>query len=234
MLITEMFYPMPDFRRYRVPGGCYFFTANLLERRGNILLTDRVDLLREAVRRVRRSRPFTIDAWVVLPDHMHAVWTLPPSDDDFSTRWRLIKTFFVRALSRTEWRSRVRRADAERGIWQRRFWEHAIRDDGDYATHMDYVNLNPSTAWWPLRRRGRTPRSSRALDAVSIPSIGWAAAFRMSRQANPANETFVGIRPRLFRRRFLRGRSELLDCETGVPNDPAEGKRVYRIVTVWS
>ena len=69
---------MPDFRRYRVPGGCYFFTANLLERRGNILLTDRVDLLREAVRRVRRGRPFTIDAWVVLPDHMHAIWTLPP------------------------------------------------------------------------------------------------------------------------------------------------------------
>jgi putative transposase len=112
---------MPDFRRYRVPSGCYFFTANLLERRGNTLLTDRVDLLREAVRRVRRSRPFTIDAWVVLPDHMHAVWTLPPGDDDFSTRWRLIKTFFVRALPRTEWRSCARRADGERGIWQRRF-----------------------------------------------------------------------------------------------------------------
>jgi REP-associated tyrosine transposase len=85
---------MPDFHPYRVPGGGYFLTVNLLERRD--LLTDRIDLLREAVRQVRRSRPFTVDAWVVLPDHLHAVWTLPPGDDDFSTRWRLIKTFFVR------------------------------------------------------------------------------------------------------------------------------------------
>jgi REP-associated tyrosine transposase len=73
---------MTDYRRHRVPGGCYFFTVNLLERRGNTLLTDRIGLLREAVRRVRRSRPFSIDAWVVLPDHLHAVWTLPPGDDD--------------------------------------------------------------------------------------------------------------------------------------------------------
>lgn len=74
---------MTDYRRHRVPGGCYFFTVNLLERRGNALLTDCIDLLREGVRRVRRSRPFSID--VVLPDHLHAVWTLPPGDDDFST-----------------------------------------------------------------------------------------------------------------------------------------------------
>ena len=147
---------MPDFHRYRVPGGCYFFTVNLLERRGNALLNDRIDLLRDAVRRVRRSRPFTIDAWAVLPDHLHCVWTLPPGDDDFSTRWRLIKTFFVRGLPRTERLSRVRRAGGERGIWQRRFWEHAIRDDEDYAAHMDYVHFNPvkhglvaSPANWP-------------------------------------------------------------------------------------
>jgi putative transposase len=87
---------MPDFHRYRVPGGCYFFTVNLLERRGNPLLIDRIDVFRDAVRRVRSSRPFTIDAFVVLPDHLHAVWTLPPGDDDFSTRWRPIKTVFAR------------------------------------------------------------------------------------------------------------------------------------------
>ena len=91
---------MPDYRRYRVPGGCYFFTVNLLERRGNTLLNERIDVLREAVRRVRRVRPFIIDAWVVLPDHLHAVWTLPAGDDDFSTRWRMIKTFFARSLRR--------------------------------------------------------------------------------------------------------------------------------------
>lgn len=147
---------MPDFHRYRVPGGCYFFTVNLLERHGNTLLTERIELLRDAVRRVRRSHPFTIDAWVVLPDHLHAVWTLPPGDDDFSTRWRLIKTFFVRGLPNAEWLSRVRKKDGERGIWQRRFWEHAIRDDEDYAAHMDYVHFNPvkhgltvSPADWP-------------------------------------------------------------------------------------
>ena len=147
---------MPDFRRLRVPGGCFFFTVNLLERCGNALLTDRIDLLRDAVRRVRRTRPFAIDAFVVLPDHMHAVWTLPPDDDDFSTRWRLIKTFFARGVAATERRSRVRRADRERGIWQRRFWEHAIRDDADYAAHVDYVHFNPvkhglvaAAADWP-------------------------------------------------------------------------------------
>jgi putative transposase len=130
--------------------------VNLLERRSNMLLTQRISLLRRAVRRVRKERPFTIDAWVVLPDHLHAVWTLPVGDDDFSTRWRLIKTFFARDLPPTEWLSRVRREARERGIWQRRFWEHAIRDDADYAAHVDHVHFNPvkhglavTAAEWP-------------------------------------------------------------------------------------
>ena len=78
-----------------------------------------------------RERPLTIDAWVVLPDHLHAVWTQPPDDDDISTRWRLIKSFFVRCLSHFEWRSSVRQEQRERGIWQHRFWEHASRDDAE-------------------------------------------------------------------------------------------------------
>ena len=134
---------MPDYRRFRVAGGTAFFTVNLLQRRGTTLLTERIDHLRDAVRRVRRQRPFTIDAWVVLPDHLHAVWTLPPGDDDISTRWRLIKTFFVRALPRSEWLSPARRQAGERGIWQRRFWEHAILDDADYAAYVNYVHFNP-------------------------------------------------------------------------------------------
>jgi putative transposase len=89
---------IPNYRRYRVPGGCYFFTVNLLEWRGNDLLTQRIDRLRDAVRTVRRARPFAIDACVVLPDHLHCVWTLPPDDSNFSTRWRLIKTIFARSL----------------------------------------------------------------------------------------------------------------------------------------
>ena len=134
---------MPNYRRYRVPGACYFFTVNLLERFPNDRLVRHVDRLREAVHIVRRARPFNIDAWVVLPDHLHAVWTLPPDDDDFSTRWRLIKTRFARAFDHKEKRSVVRKANGERGIWQRRFWEHFIRDERDYGAHLDYLHYNP-------------------------------------------------------------------------------------------
>jgi putative transposase len=134
---------IPDYRRHRVPGGTYFFTVNLLERRGNDLLTRHIDALRASVRTVHRVHPFTIDAWVVLPDHLHCVWTLPPGDDAFSMRWRVIKTIFARSLTMRERRSEVRRRNGERGIWQRRFWEHAIRDDEDFAAHVDYVHFNP-------------------------------------------------------------------------------------------
>ena len=147
---------MPNYRRIRIPGGCFFFTVNLLARRGNDLLTRRIDLLRDSVRRVRKTRPFAIDAWVVLPDHLHCIWTLPPGDADFSTRWRLIKSTFSEGLPAAERLSAVRQRRGERGIWQRRFWEHAIRDDADFAAHMDYAHFNPvkhgyvdSVAAWP-------------------------------------------------------------------------------------
>jgi putative transposase len=133
---------MPDYRRYRVPGGTYFFTVNLLERRLDTLVRH-VDALREAVRTTKRERPFHIDAWVVLPDHMHCVWTLPPGDDDFSNRWKAIKIRFVQAIPRTERRSGARISRGERGVWQRRFWEHVIRDDADYQRHVDYIHVNP-------------------------------------------------------------------------------------------
>jgi putative transposase len=127
---------MPDYRRYRVPGGTYFFTINLLERRSDLLIRH-IEALREAVRRTRAERSFHIDGWVVLPDHLHCVLTLPPGDDDFSNRIKAIKIRFVRAVEPNERRSSVRIARGERGIWQRRFWEHALRDEGDYARHMD-------------------------------------------------------------------------------------------------
>jgi putative transposase len=133
---------MPNYRRAFVPGGCFFFTVNLLERR-RTLLVDHIAALREAVATTRQNHPFTIDAFVVLPDHLHAVWTLPPGDSDFSTRWRLVKSRFARALPKQERLSAVRAARAERGIWQRRFWEHLIRDEGDYARHIEYCCINP-------------------------------------------------------------------------------------------
>ncbi|WGS86328.1 transposase [Methylomonas sp. UP202] len=134
---------MPNYRRAFVPGGTWFFTVNLLERKNNDLLVLEIDLLRETVRAVRKRYPFHIDAWVVLPDHMHAVWTLPPGDADFSKRWRLIKSGFSRALPKTEYRSNVRKVANERGIWQRHFWEHLIRDETDFERHVDYVHVNP-------------------------------------------------------------------------------------------
>jgi putative transposase len=90
---------MPNYRRALVPGGCWFFTVNLLDRRAR-LLTDNIDALRDAMRQTRRRYPFDIDAFVVLPDHLHAVWTLPPGDADFSIRWRLIKPRFARSMPR--------------------------------------------------------------------------------------------------------------------------------------
>ncbi|WP_231883559.1 MULTISPECIES: REP-associated tyrosine transposase [Methylomonas] len=128
---------MPNYRRNFVAGGCYFFTVNLLERQ-RTLLTDHIDLLRDAVRRVKRRYPFHIDAWVVLPDHM----TLPPDTDDFPVRLRLMKLLFAKGLPRTERLSATRRKRRERGVWQRRYWEHTVIDELDYVRHIDYVHVN--------------------------------------------------------------------------------------------
>jgi putative transposase len=126
--------PMPNDLRAYVPGGSYFFTAALLERHRR-LLTEHLDVLREAFRSVRKPRPFRIDAMVMLPDHLHCLWTLPPKDTDFSTRWRLIQSSFARAIAPGERLSARRQIKHERGIWQRRFWEHAIRDQRDLDAH---------------------------------------------------------------------------------------------------
>jgi putative transposase len=119
-----------------------FFTVNLLDRRRTLLL-DHIEILREAVATIHQSREFTINAFVVLPDHLHAVWSLPPGDHNFSTRWRLIKNRFARALPKQEPLDAVRSSRNERGIWQRRFWEHLIRDEADYARHVEYCYINP-------------------------------------------------------------------------------------------
>src|ERR1700726_4876027 len=132
---------MPDYRRNRVPGATYFFTTNLRDRRSGLLVTQ-IEALREAVRGVRRQLPFRIDAWVVLPDHMHCLWTLPERDSNFPDRWRRIKTAFSKSLPDTGRRSPAMVQKAERGIWQRGYWEHTIRDDRDYAAHLDYSHFN--------------------------------------------------------------------------------------------
>ena len=134
---------MPDYRRVFHPGGTYFFTVNLLQRHNNDLLIRHIDLLRDSVRSVRRRFPFVIHGWVVLPDHLHCVIELPDSDADFPKRWRLIKMNFSKGLPHSERRSNVRIRRGERGVWQRRYWEHLIRDESDNRSHMDYVHINP-------------------------------------------------------------------------------------------
>jgi len=132
-----------DYRRAWHPGGTYFFTINLLERAGNDLLVRHADALRTSISQVRALHPFRIHAWVVLPEHMHCVIELPDGDVDFALRIRLIKMLFSKAVPAAERRSDVRVRRNERGIWQRRYWEHAIRDEADYRAHMDYVHINP-------------------------------------------------------------------------------------------
>ena len=133
---------MPNYRRDRTSGGTYFFTVALRDR-ASALLVDHIDDLRHAVRETRRRMPFEIVAWVVLPEHMHAVWKMPEGDIDYSVRWGMIKSRFSRRLSVAAGSSSSRQRRREASIWQRRFWEHRIRDEDDLRTHFDYVHFNP-------------------------------------------------------------------------------------------
>jgi putative transposase len=116
---------MTAYRRSSVPGGAYFFTVNLADRQSR-LLVDNIELLRAAFREVRRRHPFSIDAIVVLPDHIHAIWTLPQDDSNFAVRWQLIKAGFSHGMPEGETISPSRSRKRERGIWQRRYWEHTL------------------------------------------------------------------------------------------------------------
>ncbi len=159
---------MANYLRPRATGAAIFFTVSLAER-GSDLLLARIDLLRDAVRRTRAERPFDIDAIVVLPDHLHAVLTLPAGDGDFATRWRLIKARFSMGVPRGDLRpSHLRRG--ERGVWQRRFWEHHIRDEADLVTHLRYCWTNPVRHGlvdrpedWPFSSLHRDRREGRHL-----------------------------------------------------------------------
>jgi putative transposase len=133
---------MTSYRRNFIAGGSFFFTVNLADRR-RCLLTDHIDELRAAFRETRRHHPFTTEAMVVLPDHLHVIWTLPKDDANFATRWRLIKSRFSRSIPSGEFVSNSRLTRGERGIWQRRFWEHTIRNEQDFARHVDYIHINP-------------------------------------------------------------------------------------------
>jgi putative transposase len=142
---------MPEYRRLYVSGGTYFFTVALANR-ASTLLVDEIDAHREAWRFAAERHPFRTVAYVVLPDHLHCIWTLPAGDRNFSVRWKVLKARFSRAIDPACDPARGRRA-GERGIWQRRFWEHLIRDETDYGAHLAYIHNNPVKHGYVTDRR---------------------------------------------------------------------------------
>ncbi len=137
---------MPKYRRIKAEGGTYFFTSNTEKRRP--ILTNALirQALRDAIITTREILPFKIEAWVLLPDHLHTIWTLPEEDANFSSRWAMIKQYVTKACRPSvhpEKVSQSKKGRKEGSIWQRRFWEHLIRDDDDFAKHMDYIHWNP-------------------------------------------------------------------------------------------
>ena len=152
------------YRRAFVQGGSFFFTLVTEKRRPLFSSADAVEVLREAFKTVRSTRPFNLDAIVVLPDHLHCIWTLPPGDADFATRWRLIKTWFTKhcdpALRQKPSDVQVKRR--EQALWQHRYWEHMLRDERDFERHVEYIHYNPvkhgyalSPSDWPHSSFGR-------------------------------------------------------------------------------
>lgn len=134
-----------NYRRAFVPGASYFFTLVTEQRRPWLADPDNVELLRGAFREVRATRPFVVAAMVIMPDHLHCIWTLPPGDADFATRWRLIKTWFTKHCN-PQLRPApdpARAAKQQQAVWQHRYWEHLLRDENDFIRHVDYIHYNP-------------------------------------------------------------------------------------------
>ena len=138
---------MPEYRRSRLQGGTYFFTVVTFNRIPIFNNKEAIGCFREAWKRTQEKRPFITEAFCLLPNHMHCLWTLPKDDCDYSLRWREIKRLFTRdygnmiGINDLRNESRINRDEAT--IWQRRFWEHTIRDQTDFNTHVDYIHFNP-------------------------------------------------------------------------------------------
>jgi putative transposase len=183
---------MSDYRRYFVPGGTYFFTL-VTERRAPIFQDDRArKLLGDVMRACLARYPASVHALVLLPDHLHALWSLPPGDCDYSLRWRWIKREFTRgrlALGGQEQpRSRARRREQRRGIWQRRFWEHTIRDEADWEAHFDYIHFNPVKHGYVLRPRDWSWSTFHRWVAYGHYDIDWGAGYELTELPGLAGE----------------------------------------------
>lgn len=169
---------MSAYQRLVVPGGTYFFTVRLQDR-GSRLLVERVDLLRAACRLCIARWPMQIDTAVILPDHLHMIWTLPAGDGDFSARWRLIKATFSRHVPGPAHVPASMAARGEKGVWQRRFWEHLIRDETDLAAHRAHALTAPVREGlvaraqdWPLSSLQRDLRLGRSVGLEAAAGYG--------------------------------------------------------------
>ncbi len=138
------------YRRANAAGATYFFTVNLADR-GMDTLVRHIDDLKVVMHKVKAAHPYSLIAQAVMPEHLHAIWRLPLGDADFPMRWSLIKSGFSRYVAKTENVAASRAAKRERGIWQRRYWEHQIRDDADLERHVDYIHYNPVKHGWVTR-----------------------------------------------------------------------------------
>ena len=133
---------MSHYRRDHTPGATWFFTTNLADRQSDLLVRH-IDQLREAWRHVPATHPFETLAVCILPDHIHTLWRLPEGDSNYALRWRLIKSRFTRGLPAASARTKSQLDRGESGLWQRRYWEHAIRNERDLQAHVDYIHFNP-------------------------------------------------------------------------------------------
>lgn len=163
---------MVRYRRNFLPNGTYFFTVALADR-GSTTLVDHVDSLRAAFRAARNEKPFEIDAIVILPDHLHAIFTLPHGDADYSGRWRRIKGHFSSGLIAIGVAPR-RHPNGELALWQRRFWEHTIRHEIDLERHVDYIHFNPVKHGWVAHARDWPYSSFHRYVRSGVLPIDWA------------------------------------------------------------
>jgi putative transposase len=164
--------PMNDYRDNRVPGGTFFFTVRLLDR-GSSLLTDHIAAFGDAIRQARIRKPFHVDGWVVLPDHAHAMWTLPPGDHDCSSRWRAVKIAFSKAL-----RKSLGAASDDGAIWARQYQEFRVSSEAEYASLIDYMHTNPvrhglcpSVQAWPWSSVHRFISSGLIVPQVEVETV---------------------------------------------------------------
>ena len=166
------------YRRLRIEGATYFFTVVTYKRRPIFANAEAVALLQLATSSVQAAHPFEIVAQVILPDHLHVLWKLPDGDSDFPMRWRQIKAAFTRVYAKAgpdEGGSESRLAKREQTVWQRRYWEHTVRDEADLAAHVEYIHFNPVKHGWATRPRDWQHSTFHDWAARGLYDIDWAA-----------------------------------------------------------